>query len=89
MVYMKAEPSSTPVFILCGGLGTRLREQSEFVPKPMVPIGGRPILWHIMRSYAHHGFSRFGIDSQKIHWQAVARLSWLSYSPPGFPGTPE
>ncbi|RUL84191.1 glucose-1-phosphate cytidylyltransferase [Tautonia sociabilis] len=48
-----------PVFVLCGGLGTRLREQTEFIPKPMVPIGHRPILWHIMRSYAHHGFRRF------------------------------
>jgi len=48
-----------PVFILCGGLGTRLREETETRPKPMVPVGGRPILWHIMRTYAHHGFKRF------------------------------
>jgi glucose-1-phosphate cytidylyltransferase len=48
-----------PVFVLCGGLGTRLREETEIRPKPMVPIGNRPILWHIMRSYAHHGFKRF------------------------------
>ena len=48
-----------PVFVLCGGLGTRFREQTEFRPKPMIEIGGRPILWHIMRSYAHHGFRRF------------------------------
>jgi glucose-1-phosphate cytidylyltransferase len=48
-----------PVFVLCGGQGTRLREQTEFRPKPMVPIGGRPILWHIMRRYAHFGFRRF------------------------------
>ena len=50
-------PASTPVFVLCGGLGTRFREQTEFRPKPMIEIGGRPILWHIMRSYARHGFS--------------------------------
>lgn len=45
--------------ILCGGLGTRLREETEFRPKPMVSVGGRPILWHIMKLYAHHGFSEF------------------------------
>lgn len=47
------------VVILCGGLGTRLREETEFRPKPMVEIGGRPILWHIMKLYAHHGFKEF------------------------------
>jgi glucose-1-phosphate cytidylyltransferase len=47
------------VAILCGGLGTRLREETEFRPKPMVEIGGRPILWHIMKTYAHHGFHDF------------------------------
>ena len=45
--------------ILCGGQGTRLREETEFKPKPMVEIGGRPILWHIMKHYAHHGFNDF------------------------------
>lgn len=48
-----------PVFILCGGLGTRLREETEFRPKPMVPVGERPILWHIMRSYRRYGVRRF------------------------------
>jgi glucose-1-phosphate cytidylyltransferase len=47
------------VVILCGGLGTRLREETEFRPKPLVGIGGRPILWHIMKLYAHHGFTDF------------------------------
>ena len=47
------------VVILCGGQGTRLREETEFRPKPMVEIGGRPILWHIMKRYAHHGLSDF------------------------------
>ena len=44
--------STVPVAILCGGMGTRLREESEKLPKPMVDIGGRPILWHIMKGYA-------------------------------------
>ena len=47
------------VVILCGGLGTRMREETEFRPKPLVDVGGRPILWHIMKSYAHHGFRDF------------------------------
>lgn len=47
------------VVILCGGKGTRLREETEFRPKPMVSIGGRPILWHIMKTYAHFGHKDF------------------------------
>jgi len=47
------------VVLLCGGMGTRLREETEFRPKPMVEIGGRPILWHIMKTYAHAGFREF------------------------------
>ncbi len=47
------------VVILCGGLGTRLREETEFRPKPMVNIGDRPILWHIMKIYAHYGHKDF------------------------------
>lgn len=47
------------VVILAGGLGTRLAEETEVRPKPMVEIGGRPILWHIMRHYAHYGFKEF------------------------------
>ena len=45
--------------ILCGGLGTRLREETEFRPKPMVNIGHRPILWHIMKIYAYYGHTHF------------------------------
>ncbi len=45
--------------ILCGGQGTRLREQTARRPKPLVEIGDRPILWHIMKIYAHHGFRKF------------------------------
>lgn len=47
------------VVILAGGLGTRLAEETEAKPKPMVEIGGRPILWHIMQHYAHYGFNEF------------------------------
>ncbi len=49
------------VVILAGGLGTRLREETEVRPKPMVEIGGRPILWHIMKHYAHFGYTDFVI----------------------------
>lgn len=47
------------VAILAGGMGTRLAEETVIRPKPMVEIGGRPILWHIMRHYRHHGFGQF------------------------------
>jgi glucose-1-phosphate cytidylyltransferase len=45
--------------LLAGGLGTRLREETEFRPKPMVPVGGKPILWHIMKTFAHFGHQDF------------------------------
>ena len=45
--------------ILCGGLGYRLKEETEFKPKPMVNVGTKPMLWHIMKIYAHHGFNEF------------------------------
>jgi glucose-1-phosphate cytidylyltransferase len=48
-----------PVVILCGGMGTRLREETTVIPKPMVTVGGRPILWHIMKYYASFGHRRF------------------------------
>ncbi len=51
--------STIKVVILCGGLGTRLREETEFRPKPIVNIGNRPILWHIMKIYAHYGYTDF------------------------------
>lgn len=47
------------VVILCGGKGTRLREETDFRPKPMVPVGHRPIVWHIMKLYAHYGHKDF------------------------------
>ncbi len=48
-----------PVVIFCGGQGSRMKEETEFRPKPMVSLGGKPILWHIMKTYAHYGFNDF------------------------------
>jgi len=51
--------SGVKTVILCGGMGTRLREETEWRPKPMVEVGGRPILWHIMNIYGHYGYREF------------------------------
>ena len=50
---------NTKVVILCGGKGTRISEETESLPKPMVEIGGKPILWHIMKIYSHYGYNDF------------------------------
>ena len=55
----RREGDAVQAVILCGGPGTRLREETEFKPKPMVKIGDRPILWHIMRHYRQHGVREF------------------------------
>ena len=59
-----------PVVILCGGRGTRLKEETEVIPKPLVKIGGYPILWHIMKIYSSYGYNRFilpvGYKGEKI-----------------------
>lgn len=47
--------------ILAGGLGTRISEETDLKPKPMIEIGGKPILWHIMKTYSHHGINDFVI----------------------------
>lgn len=47
------------VVLFCGGLGTRIRDYSENIPKPMIPVGHQPILWHVMQYYAHHGHTDF------------------------------
>jgi glucose-1-phosphate cytidylyltransferase len=58
------------VVLFCGGLGLRMREASEALPKPMVPIGGRPVLWHVMKYYAHFGHTDFvlclGYQAERI-----------------------
>jgi len=58
------------VVLFCGGLGTRLRDYSDSIPNPLVPIGYRPILWHVMKYYAHHGHKDFilclGYKADKI-----------------------
>ena len=49
------------ILLLAGGYGTRLSEETDIRPKPMVDIGGKPILWHIMKLYSHYGFNEFVI----------------------------
>jgi len=56
---MLHETSPIPVVILAGGLGTRLREETEFKPKPMVEVGDRPIIWHIMKHYSRYKYRKF------------------------------
>lgn len=70
------------VVLFCGGRGMRLREFSETVPKPMVPIGYRPVLWHLMRYYAHYGHNDFvlclGYRSDVIKQYFLEYKEWLS-----------
>lgn len=92
--------SEIPVVILCGGMGTRLREASEKLPKPLVDIGGRPILWHIMKSYAAHGHRKFvlclGYKSELIkkyfldyrHLTSDFTLRLSEDAPPALHGSP-
>lgn len=56
---MNSIQTNIPVIILCGGKGSRLSEETIIKPKPMVEIGGKPIIWHIMKIYSHYGFKRF------------------------------
>ena len=67
------------VVILCGGRGTRLQEQSQAVPKPLVEVGGRPIVWHVIEMYLAHGFHRFLLLTGYLAEQVeafVAASSW-------------
>jgi glucose-1-phosphate cytidylyltransferase len=63
--------------ILCGGQGTRIRDASELLPKPMLPIGGKPIVWHIMKSYAEHGVREFVLCLGYKGW--VIKEFFLNY----------
>lgn len=56
---METDSQKIKTIILCGGTGTRLKEETEFKPKPIVEIGGKPILWHIMKIYNHYGYKDF------------------------------
>ena len=66
------------VVILCGGLGSRIREASENLPKPMLPIGGKPIVWHIMKMYARHGLTEFVLCLGYRGW--VVKEYFLNYA---------
>jgi glucose-1-phosphate cytidylyltransferase len=68
--------------ILCGGRGTRLRERTESVPKPLVEIGGRPILWHVIQIYAAQGFERFLLATGYLG-EAVAEFAAAERWPEG------
>jgi glucose-1-phosphate cytidylyltransferase len=67
--------------ILCGGKGARMREETEFRPKPLVPVGERPILWHIMKLYSHYGFNDFilcvGYKGEMIK-RYFMEMDWLN-----------
>jgi glucose-1-phosphate cytidylyltransferase len=74
---METPREEIPVVILAGGLGTRLREETERVPKPLVEIGEKPMLWHIMKLYSHHGFRRFVLCLGYKSW--LIKQFFLSY----------
>lgn len=73
------------VVILCGGKGTRMQEETEIRPKPMVEIGGKPMLWHIMKTYSHYGYKRFILalgdkgDYIKKHFYDY-RITWSDFT---------
>lgn len=83
--------ASVPVVILCGGKGSRIREASPLIPKPMLTIGDRPILWHIMKLYGAHGFTEFVlalgylgdvIRTFVLHYEALTRDFTLEFGSP-------
>jgi glucose-1-phosphate cytidylyltransferase len=80
-VSRKTVPEDVKVVILAGGYGTRLAEETEIKPKPMVEIGGRPILWHILKHFAHYGHQEFFValgykgDEIKRYFVDRARLN--------------
>jgi glucose-1-phosphate cytidylyltransferase len=83
-----AAPVKPIVVILCGGRGTRLQEHSQAVPKPLIEVGGRPIVWHVIAMYLAHGFRRFllltGYRAEQVqafvaaeHWPGDAQVDCL------------
>lgn len=66
------------VVLFCGGLGTRLKAYSDTIPKPMVPVGDRPILWHLMRYYAHYGHTEFVLC---LGWGGDVIARWFADDP--------
>lgn len=81
-------PALPTVVILCGGRGTRLQEHSAALPKPLIEVGGRPIVWHVISMYLAHGFRRFllltGYRADQVeafvaaeHWPAQAAITCL------------
>jgi|SRR5829696_237403 len=79
---MERAVADTPVAILCGGRGTRLQERTRELPKPLVEIGGRPIVWHVIRIYAAHGFRRFLLLTG-YKGELVAEFAAAETWPPG------
>ena len=91
-----SRPDAPKLVLLCGGQGTRMREETEYRPKPMVEVGGKPILWHIMKTYAAHGFTDFVcclgyrgrmIKQYFLDYHAHARPTSPSPSPSGTPSS--
>ena len=94
-------PQDIPVVILCGGRGTRIRDVADDIPKPMIRIGRRPILWHIMKTYSTHGFRRFivclgfkGYIIKEYFWnfhlhESDVTLNLGDHRPPVFHRNPE
>lgn len=80
---IETSASEVPVVILCGGMGTRLSEETKTIPKPMVTVGGKPLLWHLMHYYASFGYTRFilclGYKAEVIK-NYVLNLQYLSSS---------
>jgi len=76
---MAAVGVDTPVVILCGGRGTRLQERTQSIPKPLVEIGGQPIVWHVVQIYAVQGLRRFVLATgykHEVMEESVRGLEW-------------
>ena len=67
------------VVILAGGLGTRISEESIIRPKPLVEIGGKPIIWHIMKHYSYYGYNDFIIATNKLNNSLVLKKFFHDY----------